>query len=68
MNECAVCGGVQWVCEDHKYRGEQRAMLRMPITVARAHHAPACNPCDRENLAKMPKGLQIILDKDGWRH
>jgi hypothetical protein len=63
--KCSLCEDCGWVCEEHPGRpwdGDHAC----PCGAAGAP-CPWCNPCDKENPPRMPKGFTEV-DKDGSRH
>lgn len=64
---CPVCHGARWVCEDHPGKPWDDASEHPDACHCGGAGAPctACNHCDRETAPEMPPGYRTILDREG---
>jgi hypothetical protein len=66
--ECQICGGVRWVCENHRDKpwgdaSDRRGACHCGSKLS----CPACNPTQGQD-PDMPRGYQPIIDQEGPRH
>lgn len=64
MPECTICGGSNWVCEEHPdkpWDGDRRCCGAPGVPCQ-------CNPSDRNNPPRELKGFKVCADKNGYRH
>ena len=63
---CVNCDDLGWVCENHPDRPWDGA--RACTCGGAGAPCPACNAAGEGEVPRMPKGFQVEVDKDGWRH
>ncbi|UQD69343.1 hypothetical protein JEY40_25360 [Bradyrhizobium japonicum] len=63
---CVNCDDLGWVCENHPERPWDGP--RACTCGGAGAPCPVCNVTGEGEVPRMPKGFQVEVDKDGWRH
>ena len=69
--ECAICAGTGWVCENHNDKPWSGGMPDDFVSCCggAGMPCPKCNPCDDKNPPRELTGSTPVWDiKHGWRH
>ncbi|SDF02264.1 hypothetical protein SAMN05216337_104283 [Bradyrhizobium brasilense] len=64
-DDCPICDGTRWVCENHPDRPWQGE--RACTCGGAGAPCPACNKANEGEMPSLPKGFRATFDKRGWR-
>jgi hypothetical protein len=67
IDACQVCCGIGWVCESHPDKPWDKD-LPNGCECNAGMPCQACNPCEADTPPRMPAGVRVTFDKEGYRH